>query len=1318
MGNNLPVTLNFNQPNNLGNLFVDPEDGNNAGGNVTITIPGNASTTDVRMIAYSDAVLGNASFPMTATMMGKPVQNANLNWSVIELTGNEIFIDTRDLATGINVAQGDTSNKTIRIAHAPSVGGTATITLADNTTPVDLSGTVICNLAGITVSNCILPVAATNAATLGLQSTQVTATKGANSNSGPMLVTVEEAGIRLQAPFDFTVGRGRSISTTINLRRGLSLTGAYTVSVTGLPVGLTLSGAGWSGNTFSGTLPVSQDIAVPVTISTSDTITTSAVNGQSFAISFNAVAGVKNDTKPGSITVLQPGCTSLVVCTPTGYLSLTAMAPFTLAEGNSSPQTLVLLRHPSFLAALPIEISGISLDGLTTSPNGVVTFPAVGMNTPTQNAALTFTAPLAITPGQRNVVFRINNVADPATWAINVTAISDFIIASFPSSANLVSSGRRDLTLTVTRNVAWNNTVLTAVVSGLPSNVASNGCTLAANQNTCVISLLSSTAALGNTPITLTVTGTNGPTVNRVANTTLSIVANPSPGFTVSLDKATLEVLREVVDATNYRFTATASRDVGFNDPITIAVAPLASGWSSAITTPTFAGATNTASFSANNTVAFNSTINTQIIVSSGDPASGNGAFEVRFPVAITAVPFQITGLSPISIFNNGWEQISLGVNRSPSVTGPITVTPSISAGAGGAIAFNSDRLAPVPGFTCNITTTCSFYMVADRATASQNHTLTLASDAGGGATRSNTVNVAVTASPSGTISPATATVTVPVSSSRFKEHVIFPYLFPFASSALDAGSRRMFVNLTAAGQGNLGVQLSYYNTSGFPANQQVLAPSGSAYGDVLNLRFNNSANAPIGTSYNGLMVAYDNLKARLTQQITANIVANRTWTLPTPQDFTAVYSSALPAQPASVSIQDFGGRTNPVVFASSSSGASIGTFSGCSVPVGQTTCAGTFTYSSPPPTTMTPIVSLVATEGGETYYGILRLVYTNPQGSFGVTAPASANLPRNAATDLSVTVTKSGLADPLTISAIGLPAGITANTCSITAGGPDLSCALEFTVQQSVAFGSYPITLRATSPDGRVSSLNSTITVNREIIGYEFVNPSTGAYDSMLSYFTATVPRKGTQAAAFNIHRALNFSAALTLTPSGFPTNTTIANAMLAAVAGTPKYQSGTFPITVEGGAAVTTMPADVTVTGTNMVAAPMPAPSNLKLTVNDLDNQFVPDANAASVNVVRGNVLGAFHSISIFRQYNPQPNGYNQPVTVALPAATGIQYQDPITSMNITSVVIPGNALSANVRIIATNAAPLGITTVTLNYSAPMAPGQTSQLNINVQP
>jgi hypothetical protein len=373
-----------------------------------------------------------------------------------------------------------------------------------------------------------------------------------------------------------SVTQGSTGSVTVSLTRSGGFTGDVSLTVEGLP----------SGVTYTAT-PASLGSAVSssvITIGAGGTATPATTN-----LTVRATGtGVTAQTATLALTV---------VAAPTPSFSLAA-APttVTVSQGGNGTSTITLTRTGGFTGNVALAAEGL--------PNGVTaTFNPTSFTGTATTSTVTFAAAANATTGNANVTIRgtaTGQTDKTVTIAltVNAAATGNYTLAMNPAALTVQQGGNGTSTVNITRTGGFAGSVnLTA--SGLPNGVTAAFNPADATGNTSTLTLTASaTAATG--AATVTIKGTATGLADQTTTLALTVNAAPAGGYTLSLTPATLTIQQ----GANGTSTVNITRTNGFAGAVTLAATGLPNGVTATFNPAAPTGNTSTLTLSASATAA------------------------------------------------------------------------------------------------------------------------------------------------------------------------------------------------------------------------------------------------------------------------------------------------------------------------------------------------------------------------------------------------------------------------------------------------------------------------------------------------------------------------------------------------------------------------------------------------------------------------------------------------------------------------------------------------------------------------------------------
>jgi uncharacterized membrane protein len=429
--------------------------------------------------------------------------------------------------------------------------GTSTITV----NPLNgFSGSVNLSVSGLPsgVTASFNPTSATSASTLTLNASSTAATgtvtltvtgvSGTLTHTTAITLTVNAApDFSLSAsPNSLTITQGNTGTSTVTVNPLNGFSGSVSLSVSGLPSGVTAS--------FN---PASATSTSTLTLTASSTAATGTAT-----LTITGVSGTLTHTTTLSLTV---------TAAPAPDFSLSASPnSLTITQGNTGTSTITVSPVNGFSGSVSLSASGLP-SGVTASFNPAST---------TSTSTLTLTA--ASTAATGTVTLTITGVSGTLTHTttlsltVNAAPVPDFSLSASPASLSITQGNAGSSTITVNPVNGFSGSVGLSV-SGLPSGVTASFNPTSTTSTSTLTLTAATTAATGT--VTLTITGVSG-TLTHTTTLTLTVNAPAVADFSLSASPATLSI-RQGASKTS---TITVTPLNGFNGSVSLSASGLPSG--------------------------------------------------------------------------------------------------------------------------------------------------------------------------------------------------------------------------------------------------------------------------------------------------------------------------------------------------------------------------------------------------------------------------------------------------------------------------------------------------------------------------------------------------------------------------------------------------------------------------------------------------------------------------------------------------------------------------------------------------------------------
>ena len=369
--------------------------------------------------------------------------------------------------TALTLGQGGTSSAYIYVSGINGFNGNVTLSVSGLPTGVTAAfGT------NPTAYNSYLTFAATSAAPTGTYTVTVTGTSGSLTATTTISLTIASPSFTLGNGSTVTVGQGGSYSTYIYVNGSNGFNGNVTLSVSGLPTGVTAA-FGTNPTTYSSQLTF--------------TASSSAPTG-SYSVTVTGTSGSATATTTVALTVVTPSFT----LSPGG-------SSYTLSQGSSTSSYLYLTGANGFSGAVSLSVTGL--------PPGVTV--GFGSNpTSSYYTTMTITASGSAMPGNSTVTITgtWGSITASTTMIIAVTGPT-FALAAVPGSMNIFPGATATTSVAVIPVLGFSGNVSFSI-SGLPTGVTAAWNPTTSSTGSVLTLTASSTAAVGKA--TAIITGTSG----------------------------------------------------------------------------------------------------------------------------------------------------------------------------------------------------------------------------------------------------------------------------------------------------------------------------------------------------------------------------------------------------------------------------------------------------------------------------------------------------------------------------------------------------------------------------------------------------------------------------------------------------------------------------------------------------------------------------------------------------------------------------------------------------------------------------------------
>lgn len=566
------------------------------------------------------------------------------------------------------------ASATYPITITRSGGYTGAVTLAASNVPAGVTATFApATLAnGVTSSTLTLAVGATAAAgtnTISVIASGPGVTEKATTVS--LTTTVPAAITLVTGSTTATIVQGATTTIPITVSRTAGFTQPITITVDGLPAGVTASALSIPDGSTTGTLTL--------TATGTAAATTTPAN---ITIKANAT-GATEQTATVALSV--------TASTTPGFTVNAAPAALTATAGQGGTSTVTLARTGGFTSDVALTVTG--------APAGVTaTLAPTTLTGTTATSALTIATTAATVPGTYNLVVRGNSAGQTertATVALTVNAPAGITVALAPATLSVAQGASGTSNITLARVGSFTGDIaLTA--TGLPTGAtiafAPATATGTATASVATITAGAATPA-GTSNVVITGTGAGG----VVGTATLALTVTAAQGITVAASNVS------VVQGATGTSNITLTRAGGFAGAVGLAVTGLPANVTATFNPTSVTGTTSTLSLAVPNTVAAG-TYNGTITATGTGVTNAVGTFTLTVTPASTggSVAYRFCNASELPLWfavRNGtsgaWTAVTAGANNTYAFTptGTVSGVAYAQPGANGQVDVTIDYL-------------------------------------------------------------------------------------------------------------------------------------------------------------------------------------------------------------------------------------------------------------------------------------------------------------------------------------------------------------------------------------------------------------------------------------------------------------------------------------------------------------------------------------------------------------------------------------------------------------------------------------------------
>ncbi|MGD0796811.1 MAG: FG-GAP-like repeat-containing protein [Acidobacteriaceae bacterium] len=508
--------------------YVSPQYGFTGSVNLSVTgLPGGVTasfapnpttgTSTLTLTASDTATPGASTLTITGTS-GSMTETTTLALSV--------YAPSFTLSTFSGVSVGQGTSATSNIYVYPQYGFTGSVSFSITGLPSGVTASFSPNPA---TSSSVLTLTASSSASLGQYNVTITGSSGSTTASTILTVGVYVPSFTVSDSSSVSIGQGTSGTTTVSVNPQAGFTGSVSLSVVGLPSGVTAS---WSPNPTTG--------SSVLTLRASSTASLGQYNVTIIGASSNLTAS-----------------TTLVLGVYLPSFTLNDYSGVAIGQGGSGTSYVYINPLYGFTGSVNLSVSGLP-SGVTASfaPN-----PAS-----TGSSMLTLTASSTASLGQYNVTITGSSGSATASATVTLAVYAPSFTISDSYSVSVGRGNSATSYIYVNPQTGFTGSVSLAA-SGLPSGVTASFTPNPTTGTSTLTLSASSAASLGQ--YTVTITGSSG---NVTASTTLTLGVY-APSFTLS-DYSNLTIGQ----GTSATSTVNVIPQYGFAGSVSLSITGLPSG--------------------------------------------------------------------------------------------------------------------------------------------------------------------------------------------------------------------------------------------------------------------------------------------------------------------------------------------------------------------------------------------------------------------------------------------------------------------------------------------------------------------------------------------------------------------------------------------------------------------------------------------------------------------------------------------------------------------------------------------------------------------
>jgi hypothetical protein len=458
-------------------------------GNVSLSVSGMPSGVSASFSPTSTT--GTSTLTLTAS------STASGGTSTLTITGvSGSLTETTTLSLSIHgpsftltspgpVSLGQGASVSASLFVVPAYGFNGNVNLAVSGLPQGVTASFTPNP---TTNTSTLILTASSTASLGTSTLTVTGTSGSLTATTTLSLSVYAPTFTLFGPGTLNMGQGTSNTTYVVVNPEYGFTGNVTLSVSGLPNGVT---ALWNPN------PTNHNSLLTLTASSSAATGTKTLT----------ITGVS-----GNLTVT----TTMTLAVYAPSFTLFGSGSLDVGQGSSGTSYVFVNPEYGFTGNVKLSVSGL--------PSGVTA--SFSSNPTTSFSTMTLAASSSVVPGTSTLTITGTSGDVTATTTLVLAVYTPtFTVSSYGLNVGQGTSGTTNIFVNPQYGFAGN---VNLAVSGLPSGVTASFSPNPVTENSTLTVTAGSTAPVGQ--YTLTITGTSG---NQTSTTSITLGIYV-PSFTLS----------------------------------------------------------------------------------------------------------------------------------------------------------------------------------------------------------------------------------------------------------------------------------------------------------------------------------------------------------------------------------------------------------------------------------------------------------------------------------------------------------------------------------------------------------------------------------------------------------------------------------------------------------------------------------------------------------------------------------------------------------------------------------------------------------------